>query len=313
MRIFEETEIRLAVDPPTAVRAIREAFRADGRGRATVPAVINLSLPDADGEFHVKCAHIEGVPHVAVKVASGFYRNAERGLPTGTGLMVLFDAATGMPVALLLDNGYLTDVRTGAAGAVAAEALAPRQVTVVGVIGSGVQARHQVACLREVRNFDRLVAWSPHRSKLVAYCDEMRGRFGIDARPADGPEAVARAAQLLITATPSRSPLISMEWLRPGTHVTAVGSDAPGKQELDPDCLRRADVLVVDRRSQCAAFGELAHAPDVRPHAQLGEVLAGAHPGRTRDDQITIADLTGVGFQDTAIASAAFSILNPEP
>src|SRR5687768_1689943 len=134
--------------PDRAVAAMREAFRADGEERTRVPPVINLDIPGARGEFHVKTAHIQGVPHVAVKIASGFYDNPSKGLPSGSGLMALFDAGTGLPVALLLDNGFLTDVRTGAAGAVAADYLARRTITTVGVIGSGIQARHQVRSLR---------------------------------------------------------------------------------------------------------------------------------------------------------------------
>src|SRR6188472_3296021 len=139
--IIEEAAIRKVITPQVAVDTIREAFRADGEGRAHVPAVINLDVPAHRGEFHVKTALIDGVPHVAVKVASGFYDNPEQGLPSGSGLMAVFDAATGMPVALLLDNGFLTDIRTGAAGAIAAEALAPTTIATVGVIGTGLQAR----------------------------------------------------------------------------------------------------------------------------------------------------------------------------
>src|SRR6187401_1335861 len=142
--IIEEPALRKVITPQVAVDAMREAFRADGEGRTHVPAVINLDVPAHRGEFHVKTALIDGVPHVAVKVASGFYDNPEQGLPSGSGLMAVFDAATGMPVALLLDNGFLTDIRTGAAGAIAADVLAPAAFTAVGVIGSGVQARHQV-------------------------------------------------------------------------------------------------------------------------------------------------------------------------
>jgi len=309
--ILEEAELRRRVTPAVAVGAIREAVRADGEGRTTVPPVVNLLIPGTHDEFHIKTAHVAGVPHVAVKVASGFYGNAAKGLPTGSGLMAVFDAATGMPVALLFDNGYLTDVRTGAAGAVAAECLAPRAIGTVGVIGTGVQGRMQVTCLREVRAFDRLVAWSPIRDELDRYCDEMRASLGVEARAAAGPEEVCRAADLLITATPARQPLVRADWLRPGLHVTALGADTPGKQELDAACLARADLVVVDRRSQCAAFGELHAALEATlmtaddVHAELGAVVAGRRPGRTTDDQITIADLTGVGFQDTAIASAA--------
>lgn len=309
---ISEPELRTLMTPRIAVDTIREAFRADGEGRAHVPAVINLDVPAHRGEFHVKTALIDGVPHVAVKIASGFYDNPSKGLPSGSGLMAVFDATTGMPVALLLDNGFLTDIRTGAAGAVAADLLAPSHIGVVGVIGSGLQARYQVQCLAVVRSFSRIVAWSRDAARRDAYLAEMAAQ-GYEVSAAATPEAVCRAADLIITATPSRQPLLRGDWLRPGHHVTALGSDSPGKQELDPACLERADLVVVDRLTQCAAFGELRHAIDAgllradAVHAELGDVVAGLKPGRTSDEQITIADLTGVGFQDTAIASKAIT------
>jgi ornithine cyclodeaminase len=313
--VYTEDEIRAAVSPADAVRMIRGAFRADGLGETTVPDVINLAIPGTQGEFHIKTAYVAGIPYVAVKVASGFYENPARGLPTGTGLMALFDASTGTPAALLLDNGYLTDVRTGAAGAVAADFLARSTIETVGVIGSGVQARHQIRCLREVRRFTRLVAWSIDRDGLSAYCDEMRDTLGLDVFAARDAEAVARAADVLITATPSRAPIVMSGWVRPGTHVTALGADGPGKQELDPQLIAAADLFVVDRLSQCRRLGELQHALAGRlmreedVYAELGQIVAGKLRGRTRDCEITVADLTGVGFQDTAIANLAFERL----
>lgn len=307
--VIHEAELRAVVTAERAVGIIREAFNADGEGRTRVPPVINLDVPN--GEFHIKTAHIAGVRHIAVKVASGFHDNPLKGLPSGSGLMALFDAETGLPAALLLDNGFLTDIRTGAAGAVAADHLARKTIRTVGVVGSGVQARHQVRCLRIVRSFSRIVAWSPSRERLETYCDEM-GAEGYDATAAGSVEEVCAAADILVTATPSRQPLVRAEWLRDGAHVTALGSDSPGKQELSPYCLIRADLVVVDRRSQCAGFGELKHALDAGMKTQpteLGEVVAGKKPGRSGDVQITIADLTGVGFQDTAIASAAYGWL----
>lgn len=311
--ILDEDALRAAVTPQRAVAVIREAFRADGEGRTHVPPVINLEIPSARGEFHIKTAHIEGVPHVAVKVASGFYGNAAKGLPSGSGMMALFDASTGLPAALLLDNGFLTDIRTGAAGAVAADYLARPSIGTVGVIGSGTQARHQVRCLRTVRSFSRIVAWSPTRERLDAYVKEMSAD-GYTTIAAADPEAVCAEADVLITATPSRDPIVKAEWLREGMHVTALGSDTPGKRELEPECLRRAHIVVVDRYAQCAGFGELKYALDAALVArdkviELGEIVAGMKPGRASEEQITIADLTGVGFQDTAIASAAFESL----
>ena len=311
---ISESDLRRVITPQIAVDTMREAFRADGEGRAHVPAVINLEVPAHRGEFHVKTALIDGVPHVAVKIASGFYDNPAKGLPSGSGMMAVFDATTGLPVALLLDNGFLTDIRTGAAGAIAADVLAPARFDVVGVIGSGLQARYQVRCLRTVREFTRIVAWSPDRAHLDAYLAEMRGE-GYDATAAANPEVVCRKSDVIITATPARQPLVYAEWLRAGHHVTALGSDSPGKQELEASCLPRADLVVVDRLTQCASFGELRHAIDAhllradQVNAELGEVVAGVKKGRTSADQITIADLTGVGFQDTAIASAAIGAL----
>jgi ornithine cyclodeaminase len=314
MRLIDEAALRAVITPRIAVEAMREAFRADGEGRAHVPAVINLDIPKHHGEFHVKTAYIDGVRHVAVKVASGFYDNPAKGLPSGSGLMAVFDAETGLPEALLLDNGFLTDIRTGAAGAIAADYLAPKTFATVGVIGSGVQARCQIRCLREVRTVSRLVAWSPNRARLEAYLAEMREE-GLDASAAAGPQEVCAAADVLVTATPARQPLVRADWLRPGQHVTALGSDSPGKQELDAACFARANVIVVDRLTQCAVFGELRHALDTgliradRVRADLGEIVAGLMPGRARAEEISIADLTGVGFQDTAIASCALARL----
>ena len=304
-----EAQLRACVTPERAVAVIRDAFKADGKGRTDVPPVINLPVPH--GEFHIKTAYIEGVPHVAVKIASGFYSNTLKGLPTGSGMMALFDAETGLPAALLLDNGFLTDIRTGAAGAVAAEYLARNQIETVGVIGSGIQARYQVQCLRTVREFGRIAAWSPSKERLDNYCGEMTAR-GYQVTATAGIEEVCAVADVLVTATPSREPLVRAEWLRDGTHVTAVGSDMPGKQELNGYCLIRADLVAVDRYAQCATFGELKHGLDAGMKTEpvpLGEIVAGLRAGRTDDRQITIADLTGVGFQDTAIASAAYSWL----
>jgi ectoine utilization protein EutC len=312
---YSEENIRAVVTVPDAIRAVREAFRADGLGQTTVPSAINLSIPGTRGEFHVKTAHVEGMPYIAVKVASGFYDNPAHGLPTGSGLMMVFDAATGMPAGLLLDNGYLTDVRTGAAGAVAAEVLAREHIDRVGVIGSGMQARYQIRCLREVRSFRHVVVWSIDPAGLDMYNRELRDQLGLEVVVASGPEQVVGSADLVITATPSRAPIVSAAWLRPGLHVTALGADGPGKQELAPECLTTADLFVCDRVSQCARIGELQHAlaagliREKQVHAELGQVVAGKKAGRTSDRQITICDLTGVGFQDTAIANLAFGRL----
>ena len=180
--IIDEAALRAVMSVGRAVAVMREAFRADGEGKTRVPAVINLEIPSHHGEFHIKTAYIEGVPHVAVKVASGFYDNPKQGLPSGSGLMALFDASTGMPAALLLDNGFLTDIRTAAAGALAADLLARSLIETVGVIGTGIQGRLQVKCLATVRSFSRVVAWSPTPANVERYRQEMEAEgFAVSA------------------------------------------------------------------------------------------------------------------------------------
>jgi ornithine cyclodeaminase len=276
-----------------------------------LPPPIGLDIPEVEGEVHVKSAYLKGAPVYAVKIASGFYRNVDRGLPTGSGLIMVFDAETGFPATLLLDNGYLTDLRTAAAGALAARLLASPQLETVAVLGSGVQARFQLRALAGVRRWARTVAWSRNRERLATYCQEMSDELGQPFRAAASPDQAVAVADVIITVTPSREPLIDAASLNPGTTVIAVGSDGPDKRELPSAALSRADKIVVDLLAQCAALGELHHAIEEGElgldsvHAELGEVLAGRKAGR-EGDELIVCDLTGVGAQDAAIAEAAW-------
>jgi ornithine cyclodeaminase len=312
MLVLTEQEIRQAVSMPEAMMVVEEAFGALARGEAQLPDVIGLEIPEADGEFHVKGAHLKGAPYAVFKVASGFWGNPARGLPTSSGLMVAFDSTTGFPAALLLDNGYLTDLRTGAAGGVAANYLANPVLEKVAVIGSGLQARHQLRAVAHIRQLDgRVAVWSRDREHAENYAREMVAELGVDVGVAPDVEVALRNAGLVITTTPSRDPLVQAGWLSRGVHVNAVGSDAPDKQELDISVLARADIVIADRLSQCSRLGEIHHAVEAGIMAaddvagELGDLIVGRTPGRTSEDQITICDLTGVGVQDAAIASLA--------
>ncbi|HEX2032071.1 MAG TPA: ornithine cyclodeaminase family protein [Actinomycetota bacterium] len=309
--VLREEEIRRAATRREALEVVREAFGALARGEARLPDVIYMDIQEFDGDVHVKGAHMKGSPHFSVKVAGGWYGNPERGLPVGGGLVAVFSAETGVPEALLLDNGFLTDLRTGAAGALAAEHLARPSLRKVAMIGAGLEARFQLRALADVRVVGAAVAWSRTRPRAEAFAREMAEELGIDVAVADDVESAVRDADLVVTATPSRGPLVRAEWLAPGVHVTALGSDGPDKQELDVGVLARADVLVVDDREQSSRKGELHHAleagavtPD-RAAAELGDLVLGRHPGRTADDQVTVCDLTGLGVQDVAVASLA--------
>jgi ornithine cyclodeaminase len=315
--ILREADVRAALDMPSLIDAVERAFVAYSTGRAEVPGVIHLDVPESSGEVHVKAGHIHGEPFYAVKVSSGFAPPSADGAPAADGLVIAFDAGNGAPVAFLLDNGFITDARTGAAGGVAARHLAPSSVGVVAVIGTGAQARYQLDALARVRGFGEVRVWGRNPDHARVCVDELAGRLGLPERctyaVAPSVELAIEGADVVITCTASREPLVRAEWLSPGAHVTAVGSDGPDKQELEPDVLARADVLVVDGRAQCARIGELHHALEAGAiasaddAAELGEIAAGLKPGRTSDDQLTVCDLTGLGVQDVAAAALALA------
>jgi len=310
--ILTESEIRQCVKlDAEAVAAVEGAFTALAEGRAMTPPIVHVEVTDHRGEVDIKTAYIQGLDSFAIKVASGFYENYKLGLPSGSGLMLLWSARNGFPEAVLLDNGYLTDVRTAAAGAIAAKYLARKAIRTVGVIGAGVQGRYQAAALRLVRTFERVVVYDNAPDRLAAYIQEMEAELGIPVEAARGPEEVVRRSDVVITATPSTIPFVRAEWLHPGLHITAMGSDNIYKQELYPDVLACADVRVCDLKSQVFRLGEHHHALEAGTITEgddlieLGEITSGRREGRTSDAQITICDLTGTGVQDTAIALLA--------
>jgi ornithine cyclodeaminase len=311
--VLGEEEIRAALDMASCIEACQAAFRAYSAGRAATPAVIHLDVSEREGEVHIKAGYVYGARHFTLKVASSFPRNAALGRPTSDGMLVVFDAETGAPAAVLLDHGFVTDLRTGAAGGVAARWLASRTVTTVAVIGTGAQVRYQLDALALARpGFSRVRVWGRNPEHALACVESLRGRPGLPPGcdyvvAASVREAVA-GAEVVITCTASHEPLLQAEWLAPGAHVTAVGADSPEKQELAPDVLARADLLAVDSREQCARLGELHHAlaagaVNASKAVELGEIVAGAKPGRTGPAQLTVCDLTGVGVQDAAAAS----------
>ena len=310
--ILTEADLRACVSMDLdALRAVEEGFVRMAKGQATVPPAMGIDVPEHSGEIHVKSAYVNGIDSFAVKIASGFYGNPEKGLPTGSGLMVLLNATTGFPQALLLDNGFLTELRTGLAGALAAKYLAREKLETVGVVGAGSQGRYQIQALELVRDFDRLMVFDENSGATTRYVTDMSAASGLEVTPAADVGELVCASDLVVTATPSRSPFVKAEWVHPGLHITAMGSDGPEKLELDPEVLARADVVVCDRKSQCLLLGELHHAfaagfISEDAALELGEIAAGAASGRTSDEEVTVCDLTGVGVQDTAIALLAY-------
>ena len=308
VRILDADDVRQVLDMASCIDACERAFIAYSAGEAELPGVIHLDVPESGGEIHVKAGHLHGEPFYAVKVASGF-----TGVQASVidGLVAVFDVRDGSTAALLLDGGYITDMRTGAAGGVAARHLAPTDLERVAVIGTGAQARMQLDALAVVRpDFSDVRIWGRNAEHARACADDVTERFGGDVtvRASSTVDAAIEDAQVVVTCTAAHEAMVRADRLAAGAHVTALGSDGDGKQELDPEILRRADVLVVDSRDQCATLGELQHAPDQRDRAvELGEVCAGTVEGRTGQGQLTVCDLTGVGAQDVAAANVVMA------
>ncbi|GAA6735135.1 ectoine utilization protein EutC [Thermus oshimai] len=312
--VLREQEIRGLVElDQEVVGAIEEGFALLASGQVTTPPILRLEVAEHNGEADVKAAYARGLEAFAIKVSTGFFDNPRRGLPSGSGLMLLFDAESGFPQAVLLENGYLTHVRTAAAGAVAAKYLAPSRVETAGLIGTGLQARWQLRALTLVRGLARVLVYGRSPEAAVRYAKEMAEELGVPIYPAETPAEVVRESQVVITATPARTPLVAGEWLHPGLHITAMGADAEDKRELAGGVLAKADRVVCDLKAQCLRLGELHHAVaegaikvDDPRIVELGEVVLGRSPGRCSEAEITVCDLTGTGIQDTLIARLAY-------
>lgn len=301
-----EIEQLVTVDEGT-VAAVRDAYVAIVDGRGNVPPVGHIAFPAANGDCHIKYGHIAGDPIFAVKIAAGFYDNPARGLPSSTGIILAISAETGEVRAILNDEGYLTDLRTGIGGAVATLALARADAANVLIVGTGIQARYQSRALAALAGRPlSFRIWGRLGEKAQAIVAELK-RDGLDASVAPDLEAACGEADIIITTTPSTEPLVRSDWVRPGTHITAMGADGPGKQELETALVARADVRVADMKTQSLGHGEFSHALSAGligsdDCIELGGVLAGTLQGRRSDENITIADLTGVATQDIAMA-----------
>jgi ornithine cyclodeaminase len=295
-----------------AIAAVAEGFARLAQGKATVPPILRVDVPENHGEVDVKTAYIHGLDSFAIKMAAGFFDNRELGLPTGSGLMIVVSAKTGFPQALLLDNGYLTDVRTGIAGAIAARHLAREKIETVGVIGAGMQARYQMRGLKLVREFKRVLIYSLTPEQVDTYIEEMSEELGVEVVAAGDYEEVVTQSDVVVTTTPAHEPYLQADWLHPGLHITCMGSDSEHKQELHAGVFSRVDRIVCDRKPQSFRLGELHHAleegviSEDSEIMELGEITANLNPGRQSENEITVCDLTGVGVQDTAIARLAY-------
>ena len=296
------------------VTLIESAFRALVLEDCVMPPVLGMKIADRAGEVDVKTAYWPSRDHFAIKISPGFFNNPALGLPSLNGLMVVLSSQTGRTRAILLDNGLLTDLRTAAAGGVVARHLAPNHDS-LGLVGAGRQARLQLDAFLLERSVTTIHLWARDLAKAVA----LKAAIEVDyAQPVvihDRLESLCKQSRSIITTTPAHEPLIQGAWITTGQHLTAMGSDAPDKRELDDHCLRQADLIVVDQRTQSETRGELrpldATDREALPIRELPELLVN---GIDRDPHwITVCDLTGTGIQDTAIAELALSRCQKAP
>jgi ornithine cyclodeaminase len=306
MKIYHKAQITEVTGlTDDALAAVEAGFAALGRGEVTMPPVLSMNISESNGEVDVKTAHIRGQERFALKISSGFFDNPKLGLPSLNGLMILFSAKTGVVDSVLFDEGYLTDIRTALAGAIAAKHLSRPDSGSVAVIGAGLQAELQVAALGLVRPIREVHVFARNRERMLAYQDTMAHQYGLPVTLHQSAASACARADIVVTTTPASSPVLHWADLLPGTHVTAMGSDNGHKNELEPAILANADALVVDRRSQSETIGELHHFPGpfTKPVFELGQVIAEGLGLRTAPEQITVCDLSGTGVQDTAIAN----------
>jgi ornithine cyclodeaminase len=275
-----------------------------------MPPILRLDLEERRREVDVKTAYVPRLESFCIKVSPGFFDNPSLGLPSLNGLMLVLSAKTGLTEAVLLDNGYLTGIRTAAAGAVAARWLSRRDANRVAVIGAGEQARLQLHALALVRDIKEVSVWSRRSEAAHALAADIRKTLDVRCTIAADVHSALEGADIAVTTTPSCDPLVQRRDLRPGLHITAMGSDAEHKNEIAPDVLTAARYFC-DRLAQTRTLGELHHAIDTgvvsrgTKFPELGQVIAGKVAGRRDDEEITLCDLTGTGVQDTAIATFA--------
>jgi len=256
--VIELDDIKKALDSVDVVAAMEKGFVQYSNGKVVVPPVGELIFEDPPGDVHIKYGYVKNEDYYVIKIASGFYENPKLGVASGQGLMLLFNQKTGELVSILLDEGYLTNIRTAAAGALVAKYFAPQKVEAIGIIGTGVQAKLQLLYLQKVKPCKRVWLWGRNTENAEKLKADLGGEFEITV--ASTPTEVAQNTNLIVTTTPSENPLLKVDAIKPGTLITAVGSDTANKQELESEILQMADLIIADSLPQSKSRGEVYQA-----------------------------------------------------
>ena len=310
--LLTDKDIRQLLSMKEVIEAVELAFKEKGLGRVQMPPKSYIFFNRYNGDLRVMPSYLEELEISAVKVVNVHPDNPLKyKLPTVMATIILVDPKNGAPIAIM-GGTWITAMRTGAAGGVAVKYLARPDSRVIGIVGAGVQARTQLMALKEVlEEIEEVRVTDIVKAARERYAKEMSEKLGLNIRAVDSAKKAVEGADIVVTVTPSREPIVKSEWIGPGVHINAIGADAPGKEELDPELLKRAKIIV-DDLEQASHSGEinvpLAKGIITREDiwAELGDVIAGLKPGRTSPDDITIFDSTGLAIQDAVTAALAY-------
>jgi len=310
--LLKKEEVRRLISMKEVIGTVEEAFKAFNSDQVMQPAYMGIHLPAPRGEIDFKAAYSRSDEMISMKASSGgFIDNpAAHGVPNGMGTILLFDARS-CALVCVMDGSLITGLRTGAAGAVSVKALARKNAKKITSIGTGNQARMQIRALTEVMKIEEIHAWDGNPDALSRYETDIESELGIPVVAAGSKREAVEEADILITTTRGKGSLVEAGWVKPGTHIVAIGTDQRGKQELDPEIFRNAKT-VNDSIEQCVEKGETWHPlnrniitrDDI--HGEIGEILLGRKPGRESEDEVTIFDSTGMAIQDTATATKIY-------
>ena len=310
--LLTDKDIRQLLSMKEVIEAVELAFKEKGLGRVQMPQKSYIFYNKYNGDLRVMPSYLEGLEISAVKVVNVHPDNPSKyRLPTVMATIILVDPKNGAPIAIM-GGTWITAMRTGAAGGVAVKYLARPDSRIIGIIGAGVQARTQLMALKEVlKEVEEVRVTDIVKAARERYAEEMSEKLGLNVKAVDSAKKAVEGADIVVTVTPSREPIVKNEWVGPGVHINAIGADAPGKEELDPELLKRAKIIV-DDLEQASHSGEinvpLARGIITREDiwAELGDVVAGLKPGRTSPNDITIFDSTGLAIQDAVTAALAY-------
>ncbi|WP_018238768.1 ornithine cyclodeaminase family protein [Ensifer sp. BR816] len=310
--LLKKDDVRRLIGMTEVIGAVEEAYKAFNSDQVEQPDYIGIDLPSPRGEIDFKLGYYKANEVISMKASSGgFVDNpTAHSVPNGMATIFLFDARSGALICVM-DGSLILGLRTGASGAVSVKALARKNARTIASIGTGNQARMQIRAINEIMKIEEIHAWDNNPETLSKYKTDIESEFGIPVILANSKKEAVEQADILITTTRGKGSLVEAEWVKPGTHIVAIGTDQQGKQELDPELFRNAKV-VVDSISQCTEKGETWHPLDRNIiaksdiHGEIGEVLLGRKPGRESDDEITIFDSTGMAIQDNTTASKIY-------